>query len=191
MTNIYILRLQDNKYYVGKSDDPYKRYQEHCNGYGSFWTNKYRPIEIEKIIKDANSFDEDRYVKEYMSKYGIENVRGGTYVTEELVMIQKEMLTKEIRGANDCCIRCGFKGHFIKNCYAKTDVNGNRIEKDNSICDKLLSIGIKLFSKIDAQNYSDTSFGSVPFGDTCYRCGRYGHWANKCYAKTDSNGNRI
>ena len=43
--NIYILKLQDDKYYIGKT---YKhileRYMEHCRGEGSAWTRKYPPI---------------------------------------------------------------------------------------------------------------------------------------------------
>jgi len=30
-TNIYVLKLTDNKYYVGKSVDPEKRFIEHLN----------------------------------------------------------------------------------------------------------------------------------------------------------------
>ena len=48
-TNIYILRLQGGRYYVGKSDNVLDRYQQHYNGNGSAWTNKYKPLIIEKI----------------------------------------------------------------------------------------------------------------------------------------------
>ena len=48
-TNIYILRLEGGKYYVGKSDNPTKRYQEHLNGSGSAWTKKYPPISVLEI----------------------------------------------------------------------------------------------------------------------------------------------
>jgi hypothetical protein len=37
-----------------------------------------------KIIKNCSSFDEDKYVKEYIAKYGIDKVRGGSYVTNDL-----------------------------------------------------------------------------------------------------------
>src|SRR5688500_13653928 len=78
-TNVYILKLADDKYYVGKSSDPYRRYIEHATASGSAWTKKYKPLKIEKVIPNASHFDEDKCVKEYMSVYGIDNVRGGTY----------------------------------------------------------------------------------------------------------------
>jgi len=126
-TNIYILKLISNKFYVGKSQNPIKRFLEHINGKGSTWTTKYKPKEIFKIIPNASPFDEDRYVKEYMNEYGIENVRGGSYVKEVLDDIEKYTIKKEIRIATNCCLKCGRKGHFVKNCFANTDVDGEKI----------------------------------------------------------------
>lgn len=37
-TNIYVFRLKSDKYYIGKSNDPIRRYQEHINGEDSSWT---------------------------------------------------------------------------------------------------------------------------------------------------------
>jgi predicted GIY-YIG superfamily endonuclease len=121
-TNIYVLRLSRSKFYVGKSEDPHKRFEEHLRGYGSAWTRKYKPLKIEKIIKNASPFDEDKFTKEYMVKYGIENVRGGSYIEEELDDTQIEMLEREMRMAEDRCTRCGREGHFAKSCYAKTEL---------------------------------------------------------------------
>ena len=69
-TNIYILKLKNNKYYVGKSNDVNKRFQQHVSGSGSSWTATHEPIKILKVIENASQFDEDKYVKEYMNKYG-------------------------------------------------------------------------------------------------------------------------
>jgi predicted GIY-YIG superfamily endonuclease len=115
-TNIYILKLQNNKYYIGKTDNVEKRFLEHVNSKGSIWTQLYKPISVEKIIPNSSPFDEDKYVKEYMNKYGIENVRGGSYVTEILDEVSIFSLRKEIWAANDCCTQCGRKGHFVKDC---------------------------------------------------------------------------
>jgi predicted GIY-YIG superfamily endonuclease len=120
-TNIYILQLQGGKYYVGKSDNPTKRFQEHLDGNGSAWTRKYRPISIEKVIPNASSFDEDRYTKEYMMRYGINNVRGGTYVTIQLDKSQEGLLKREIWGAQNRCIECGSYEHYVANCTVRNE----------------------------------------------------------------------
>ena len=38
MFSIYILRLEDNKYYVGKTNNIKKRIKQHKESYGSSWT---------------------------------------------------------------------------------------------------------------------------------------------------------
>ena len=81
-----------------------------------------------KIIVSTSYFDEDKYVKEYMAKYGIENVRGGTYSNIVLDDNSILVLEKEIRHSKNLCTRCGRNTHFIKHCYANTDSNGVIIE---------------------------------------------------------------
>lgn len=162
---IYILQLKHGKYYVGKTSDPVRRLQEHVSGKGSEWTRLHPPVKMIRTIPGASSFDEDRYVKEYMMKYGVDNVRGGSYSNPELDEVQECALQQEIRGATDCCMRCGRKGHFTKSCYAKTDVDGDSLD-DSSSDD----------SSDSSEDEKDDS--------TCYRCGRTGHYANQCYAKT-------
>ena len=44
MVYIYILKLKNNKYYVGKTSNPKFRLESHFNSNGSVWTMKYKPI---------------------------------------------------------------------------------------------------------------------------------------------------
>ena len=76
MVTIYILQLQDNKYYIGKTTQPEIRLESHFNSNGSSWTKKYKPIKVIDLIHDCDDFDEDKYTLKYMQKYGINNVRG-------------------------------------------------------------------------------------------------------------------
>lgn len=186
-TNIYILKLQGGKYYIGKTSDLMKRYKEHLDGKGSAWTKKYAPIGVEKVIKNASPFDEDKYTKEYMAKYGIDKVRGGSYVSMELDEVQEEALTREIWGAKDCCAQCGRKGHFIKDCYAKTDVSGNELvyESEDEIwgCEYCYTE----FSDEEECDKHERKCGQKK-KDYCYRCGREGHYSPDCYASTHKRG---
>jgi predicted GIY-YIG superfamily endonuclease len=79
MVYIYVLRCKQNKYYVGKTNNPSMRMEDHIKGQGSEWTKMYEPIELHTLILDCDNFDEDKYVKKYMARYGIDNVRGGTH----------------------------------------------------------------------------------------------------------------
>ena len=166
MVFIYILQLEDKKFYIGKTENPQFRLNSHFNYNGSAWTKKYKPLKVLELIPDCNNFDEDRYTKEYMSKKGINNVRGGTYCKIKLDNHEIELLKKEINGANDCCYICGSNQHFANNC----DNN-----YDNIIVDKLTK---QLNSLLIEQ-------------ERCFRCHRNGHYANKCYTTKDIHGNYI
>jgi predicted GIY-YIG superfamily endonuclease len=129
MEQIYIIKLEKNKYYIGKTRNIEKRWEEHLTGNGSGWTKKYKPTSLITTIKSTSQFDEDKYVKEYMAKYGIDNVRGGTYSNIVLDANSIAVLEKEIWHSKNLCTRCGRDSHYIKECYAKTDVDGTIIDE--------------------------------------------------------------
>ena len=68
MLCVYVLELENKKYYVGKTTNFDERFKQHKNGVGSFWTKKYKPIKVVEIVKNVSNFDEDKYVKIYMAK---------------------------------------------------------------------------------------------------------------------------
>jgi len=51
MVFIYILELENKKYYVGKTTNPDFRLQQHFNSSGSQWTKKYKPKKVLAIIQ--------------------------------------------------------------------------------------------------------------------------------------------
>jgi hypothetical protein len=125
MVYIYVLKLEKNKYYIGKTDNPNIRLNAHFKCNGSEWTKKYNPLEIIEIIPDCDKYDEDKYTKIYMDKYGIDNVRGGSYVKLELDTDTIKFLQKESIATNDKCFNCGMNGHFSKDCNKNKNKNNN------------------------------------------------------------------
>ena len=125
---IYILKLEHDKYYVGATSNLDKRLKDHMNGNGSEWTKRYKMKSLYKLIHNCNTFDEDKYTKQYMNKFGINNVRGGSYSTFNLSKDQKKLLIKELRTANNECFTCGRNTHYSNKCYSKTDVDDNQIK---------------------------------------------------------------
>lgn len=164
MVFIYTLKLSNNKYYIGKTINPKFRLDAHFNCCGSAWTKKYKPIKILELIKDCDDYDEDKYTLKYMEKYGINNVRGGTFYEVKLTENNKNVIKKMINGSTNKCYICGNKGHFASQC--KDDEND------------LAKMYEKLYNLLEEQ-------------DRCFRCHRSGHYHEDCYAVTYDNGDLI
>ncbi len=80
MVYIYVIELEDNKYYIGKSETPELRIENHMTQINcAEFTKKYKPLRIIEIIPNCDDFDEDKITLQYMNKYRINNVRGGSF----------------------------------------------------------------------------------------------------------------
>ncbi len=161
MVSVYVLQLENNKYYVGKTTNLDFRLEQHFNSSGSQWTKKYKPKKVLELVSNCDDFDEDKYTLKYMEKYGINNVRGGTFCELKLNKDNLSTIKKMINGSTDKCYICGQNGHFAKDCYQDDD---NILEEfENLLIDNNL----------------------------CFRCYRKGHYASDCYAKTTITGDEI
>ncbi len=180
MSVIYVLKLINNKYYIGRTNDISRRIGQHLEGKGSFWTKKYTPISLIKVYENISIFDEDKITKEYMNKFGIDNVRGGSYSQEIISEKDYKTIQKEIWHATNCCLRCGRNNHYIKDCFAEFDINNHYI--DDNLFERIINFsnniikGLKLFHNENIE---------------CSRCGRKSHTSNNCYAKTHIKGYSI
>jgi len=120
MVYIYTLKLTHGKFYVGKTSNPHMRLDNHFNLSGSAWTIKYKPVKLLELIPNCDNYDEDKITRQYMDKYGIDNVRGGSFVSVKLEKHIIDTLKQMRNGTIDNCFICGKKGHFAKDCKEKS-----------------------------------------------------------------------
>lgn len=118
-TTIYKAELDDNKVYVGKTENFVRRCEQHFSGRGSKVTQKFTPHVIkEKEVVPGFFADEveQEYTEHYIDKYGYDRVRGGKYTNSQT--LKKESV---------CCYRCGRSSHLASSCYARTHLDGRRL----------------------------------------------------------------
>ena len=137
MTKLYILELESNKYYVGKTNNVSFRLTSHFNNNGSYWTKKYKPKRVIELIENCDKFDEDKYTLTYMEKYGINNVRGGSFCQINLSESTIKTINNILTSVNDQCYKCGSPSHFAVDCKTKPP---NSIIESNKPCNCITSI---------------------------------------------------
>ena len=80
---VYVLRLVQDKYYVGMTKKWRLdiREEEHFSGRGSKWTRRFPPIELiqfwEFQDKESAHIFECLKTEEYLNEFGIDSCRGG------------------------------------------------------------------------------------------------------------------
>lgn len=164
---LYVLELEQGKFYVGKSSNVEERFIEHIDGLGSEFTKLYKAVRIVDK-REYDDFDEDKFVKKYMMCYGIENVRGGVYSQVKLMDDDVNRLKREMWHEKGLCLKCGSGEHWVKDCIVENEI----VKEENGVEE----------NKMEKKKVVNKA---------CFRCGRVGHWVSNCYARSDVNGNDI
>lgn len=207
MERLYILELAGGNYYVGKSADVAKRFEQHKSGNGSAWTKVHPPVKLMETRAITSAHDENNVTKDLMKKYGVDKVRGGAYTAVDMPEAQEDAIRHELRAAHDACYKCGRKGHFANKCP-------NGVEDDEIYICGDCDTTFKTKRAFDAHSCSEeewecsfcdrtftTEFGCSVHerscrkpaarstgGGVCYRCGRAGHYSPECYASRHIKG---
>jgi hypothetical protein len=137
--NVYILLLEENKYYVGRATNVSQRVSQHEIGAGSEWTKKFPVIRIKKIVFHKKPWAEDYYVVKLMRKHGIDNVRGGSFSMIHLSNETKAVIQSMMRTLCDACFVCGQTSHFARECPKNSESSSSSSSSHNRETSSIVS----------------------------------------------------
>ena len=137
MDYLYVLKLEKEKWYVGRSANVERRYEQHLAGTGAKWTQLHKPLRLvlKRPLKDEQ--DENRTTQDFIQMYGANNVRGGSYCQVEpksrcsRTVVQWSNYSQLNEADSGACFRCGRSSHWQRNCYATYNVDGDVIDSDS------------------------------------------------------------
>jgi GAG-polyprotein viral zinc-finger/GIY-YIG catalytic domain len=208
-TNVYVLKLKHGKYYVGTADDVDRRFAQHCagDGTGSEWTRRHEPIEIVHQQR-GNRFFENMLVLQWMNRFGLDNVRGGTFSSVVLQQAQRDEITRQLNHAANRCLNCGSQNHWVSQCpvfSGSTEEQergreyGRRRRMECTRCGRDSHTEEDCFAGshlngtflLPVEAESEESSEGSDSGVVCARCGRENHDTSQCYARVDVEGQQL
>ncbi|TNF78776.1 GIY-YIG nuclease family protein [Pseudomonas sp. ICMP22404] len=97
--HLYVLELENGKFYVGQAKDPDRRIRKHFNGSGSEWTRLHAPVKelmresLQDVDYRAAELAENELVLKLMRQYGFHNVRGGFFANTSVEHVEKNLVS--------------------------------------------------------------------------------------------------
>jgi hypothetical protein len=171
---IYVLRLEHSCWYVGRTQHLNRRLAQHLDKTdSSIWTQMHPMIEVREAF-EGEVFDEDKTVLKYMDKYGIDQVRGGSFSKTELPQDTYVYILKQLRHARNECMRCGLIGHNITDCNVVICFRCGRIHHNVSNCTKTNHVygwSLKNCKRCGRNHQGYCTYATDIFGKQLYRKG--------------------
>ncbi len=129
---IYVLKLVEDRYYVGRTINIFRRIQEHFTGVGSIYTKKYKPLKVVEVEEETTTDDERKMTFKYVEKYGWGSVRGSYWCSLEIKRWPNLKSYEKMKSQRDKkLLEMANLEKNIKNMYV--DENKNIIEIGESL----------------------------------------------------------
>ena len=152
-SGVYRLQLQNDKIYIGKSNNIERRIWCHKNDNGSYWTKKHIFLKRLPLLTEYSDskFGELEETLENMYLHGIDNVRGSMFSRIILTNDDKIKAARLYCEMYDLCLNCGSNEHFITKCKNKivepwVNIFGGKLSDNIRRCEKC-SVDINLKPK--------------------------------------------
>ena len=207
MAGVYVLELRNGAFYVGSSADVSMRVQEQEQGgkrsaaYVRACGGVKRAIApITPPSTDLQEWERQETLLR-MVKHGCNGVRGWEFSSLDLSSSQRQTIKTLLCGSTTgLCRNCGREGHYAKTCRTRSKAAWLQdLESSNAPPPDFAAV---LRSALSAAEHVRRDCDLQPAKPAppvqaappsrkrkaCQRCGRSGHQAQSCYARTHFSG---
>lgn len=121
IVDIFVLQCVAGKYFVGYSKSLNLRISEHFSGNGGEWTSKYKPVAVIKVLRQKRKAEVLREFLIFAGIFGVDNVRGGCYSSEEISHYKKGVVIRDSAKYKKSCSNCGMDNHPRECCLTPVE----------------------------------------------------------------------
>ena len=174
---VYVLTLSRGRFYVGSTSDLKRRVSDHESSKTS--VKRYLPIKQVDVAHEGLTKEQARHLEtivteDFMIVHGIENVRGGPYLSDEsTVGLTIESLKRRSNHHRELCYLCECSDHYASRCPGRR-------------CTRCGMTGHGSFTCYHNRPVDEVKPVNItpPPAPVCTRCDRIGHWEIMCAYKT-------
>lgn len=119
--SIYVLELENGKYYVGYIERKQEeKIDEYVTEEKNEWIKIHNPVRVLYNVSGTKS-DVNELTLKLMREKGYDNVRGGKWSLVKLHFPPKQLYQNKMQNFGRLfCNRCGRNNHVSETCYATT-----------------------------------------------------------------------
>ena len=166
MWTVYCLKLQENKYYVGRTREIHVEIKDFDREID--WLKRYRPVSVLYTKNNCTLLDEKIIVENEMKKHGIINVRGGNYSSlilsdEDINIIRKKILSQAF--IRPSCTTCGKVGHYCTECIEYEQIycyTCGKVGHTSTYCDKDFSNDTNIL-EVESDDEKTEKYRALPY----------------------------
>lgn len=152
-STIYLLKLKEDKYYIGKNDNIYsgktknvnKKILNYFKNNLNEWTTLYEPIDVIDKFNVSSIDEENNILLSFINKFKFDNIRSYLYFD---INLNEKIIVDKIKINNDVIIKT-LSSIFIKDDFAKNKYDLNYVLNNIFLCFGITTPGkYKLFRSL-------------------------------------------
>jgi hypothetical protein len=115
---IYVLQLENGKYFIDCTDTVQYDIYMHIKGHAAVRTKKHKFVKVTHVFR-GHRIDLFKYILLFMDMYGMQAVRGGCFLLENMTAENENTICNILSFKDYSCFFCGLTTHLVNVCPSR------------------------------------------------------------------------